>query len=225
MGILWKVYSKFFISYSKLFSRKNLNYFLNLSIDKYKIKKKENIFFIGAGGFLQDFIKSKKVNVKSLDIDPKRNPDIVCDITDMKNFKDNSVDVIFCLEVLEHVSNPFLAISEMRRVLKKDGILIGSTPFIFPMHDKPYDFFRYTKFGLKKLFEDFKCEKLTRRNSYFETIYVLILRIFSSGSLLEKIIMILLSPLLILILPIIFIMSFLIKDDSITTGYFFIFKK
>jgi ubiquinone/menaquinone biosynthesis C-methylase UbiE len=55
--------------------------------------------------------------------------------------------------VLEHVSDPKKAIQEMGRVLKPGGIIIISAPMTWPLHEEPYDFFRYTLHGLRHLMQ------------------------------------------------------------------------
>lgn len=67
--------------------------------------------------------------------------------------KDNSFDSVLCSAVLEHLEEPSKAIQECNRVLKKDGIAIYSIPFIWHEHEAPRDFFRYSQFGIKHLFE------------------------------------------------------------------------
>ena len=67
-------------------------------------------------------------------------------------FEDNSIDSIICFEVLEHVFEPEIIIQEMYRVLKPGGKLMLTTPFIWNEHEIPYDYGRYTYFGLKHLF-------------------------------------------------------------------------
>lgn len=80
-------------------------------------------------------------------------------------FKSSSADVIICFEVFEHINNPFLAERELSRVLKKNGTLILTVPFLLPYHGKSEktvdsshenypDFWRFTHQGLKKLFEN-----------------------------------------------------------------------
>lgn len=65
-------------------------------------------------------------------------------------FADASVDTILCTEVLEHVPDPEKVISELARILRPDGIVITTAPFIFPIHDS-FDFFRYTDKGLAEM--------------------------------------------------------------------------
>jgi SAM-dependent methyltransferase len=67
-----------------------------------------------------------------------------------------SFDSALCAAVLEHIEEPEQAIRECWRVLKPGGVAIYSVPFIWHLHEEPRDFFRYTKYGLRYLFE--KCD-------------------------------------------------------------------
>jgi SAM-dependent methyltransferase len=62
-------------------------------------------------------------------------------------------DVVVCTEVLEHVPNPHQVVAELSRLLKAGGALYVSVPFSAREHQIPYDFFRYTQYGLRHLFE------------------------------------------------------------------------
>jgi len=62
-------------------------------------------------------------------------------------------DSALCTAVLEHLEEPELALRECHRVLKSGGIAIYSVPFIWHLHEEPRDFFRFSKYGLKYLFE------------------------------------------------------------------------
>lgn len=79
-------------------------------------------------------------------------------------FPDQSFDVIFCFEVLEHVKEPWVAVNELHRVLKPSGVVYCSTPFSHEIHGEEYgDYYRYTRQGLCHLFEtvaDFKDVKI-----------------------------------------------------------------
>lgn len=65
-------------------------------------------------------------------------------------FVDHCFDAVACLEVLEHVAEPELVMGEISRVLKPGGRAWISTPFLYPLHDAPFDFRRYTEFGLRR---------------------------------------------------------------------------
>lgn len=62
--------------------------------------------------------------------------------------KDNSIDTVLCFEVLDDIPEPGDLFAEIRRVLKKGGILFLSVPQMWNIHNAPYDFYRYTRHGL-----------------------------------------------------------------------------
>lgn len=68
-------------------------------------------------------------------------------------FDDGAFDVILCNQVLEHVFNPDEFASELRRVLVPGGRLILTVPFVWDEHEQPYDYARYSSFGLNALLE------------------------------------------------------------------------
>ena len=69
-------------------------------------------------------------------------------------FNDNSFDSVFSTEVFEHVFNLNVVTSEIYRVLKPSGHLLISIPFVWDEHEAPYDFARYTSFGIKSILEE-----------------------------------------------------------------------
>ncbi len=79
--------------------------------------------------------------------------DVKADITKRIPLADRSVDTVLLLMVLEHVPQPAKAMSELHRIFKPGGELILSTIFTHPVHDPPFDFYRYTRFGLAQLLE------------------------------------------------------------------------
>ncbi len=84
-------------------------------------------------------------------------------------FDTNSMDVVVCLEVMEHLPDPFGAVAEIARVLRPGGRAAISIPFAYPIHDAPFDFQRLTSFQLKRL-----VEQSDLRIEYFgETIHAL----------------------------------------------------
>jgi SAM-dependent methyltransferase len=62
-----------------------------------------------------------------------------------------SVDVVFSTQVIEHLPHPERMLREAWRVLRPNGSLILSGPFYWPLHEEPYDFFRFTKYGFERL--------------------------------------------------------------------------
>lgn len=68
-------------------------------------------------------------------------------------FAGASFDTILCTEVLEHVREPERVLAECCRVLRPGGWLFLTTPFFNPLHELPWDFYRYTPFALQALGE------------------------------------------------------------------------
>ena len=68
-------------------------------------------------------------------------------------FPNDFFDSALCNQVLEHVFNPDEFLSEIKRVLKPGGKLLLTVPFVWDEHEQPYDFARYSSFGLRALLE------------------------------------------------------------------------
>jgi SAM-dependent methyltransferase len=92
-------------------------------------------------------------NRVGIDIRPGPGVDKVASVYDLP-FADGEFDVVLCMSVLEHLEEPARAIVQMKRVLKGGGRIIVSVPFLFPIHDAPGDYWRFTKYGLRHLFKD-----------------------------------------------------------------------
>jgi SAM-dependent methyltransferase len=92
-------------------------------------------------------------------------------------FLDGSFDVVLCTEVLEHLTEPQRAIDEMYRVLEPGGQLLLTTRFLFPIHDAPHDYFRYTKYGLLYLLRRFDEIRLEEETDAIGTLAVLVQRL------------------------------------------------
>lgn len=66
-------------------------------------------------------------------------------------FKDMSADTVLSFQVMEHIPEPELFLREVFRILKYDRYCILTTPFMWGEHEIPYDFYRYTQYGLEYL--------------------------------------------------------------------------
>ena len=77
--------------------------------------------------------------------------------------EDGSFDCALSTAVLEHLEEPEAAIRECHRVLRPGGIAIYSVPFIWHVHEEPRDFYRFSKYGLRYLFEKVGFEVLEVR--------------------------------------------------------------
>lgn len=78
--------------------------------------------------------------------------DVMGDLTRIP-VADSVFDAAVCTQVLEHVQEPKLVLQEIGRVLRPGGHLFVSVPQWWFQHQKPYDYYRYTSFGLRYLFD------------------------------------------------------------------------
>lgn len=128
-------------------------------IDARRLIKKEikgkNLVALNLGSGNSDFGK----DLLNVDLLPYQNVDVICDIENIP-FKDNSVDYIINIAVLEHVPNPQKVIAEIHRILKPGGKIYCFIPFMQPFHASPYDFQRFTYEGMKHQFREFEIIKL-----------------------------------------------------------------
>lgn len=99
----------------------------------------------------------KKGKIDTLDIDKNSNATFIADITKNNDdvIRDECYDIIIFTEVLEHTLNPFAAIDEIHRILKKRGTLVMTTPFNFRIHNPLPDCWRFSEHGIRELLKKF----------------------------------------------------------------------
>lgn len=78
---------------------------------------------------------------------------------------DASFDAVICSQVLEHIFTPEDFLGEIHRVLRPGGSLLLTTPFVWDEHSQPYDFGRYSSFGLAHLLEKSAFEVVAQRKT------------------------------------------------------------
>ena len=117
----------------------------------------------------------------SFTVDNKERPgiplDFIADAHDLSVIPSQSFDVVLCTEVLEHLHSPHKAIAEFKRILKPNGLLLLTTRFVYPLHETPIDYYRYTKYGLRFLLNDFDIIELKEETNTIETLAVLYQRL------------------------------------------------
>ena len=84
---------------------------------------------------------------------PLAKVDIVADLCEKLPIRDGVADTIVSLSVLEHLREPQKFLSECHRILKPGAAIILQVPWQWWVHEAPNDFFRYTPYGLRYLFE------------------------------------------------------------------------
>jgi SAM-dependent methyltransferase len=84
-------------------------------------------------------------------------------------FENERFDCIFTSEVFEHLFNLEELLPELARVMKGSGKILITCPFVWPEHEKPYDFARYTLFALTSLLEKngFRIVKTDKTGNFF----------------------------------------------------------
>ncbi len=89
--------------------------------------------------------------------------------------RSRSFDGIVCVNSLYCYGNPGMALGEFKRVLREKGILVLVTPFMYPIHDAPYDKYRFTRYGLEELLrKDFMVQKMVPVGGVFSIPLVLV---------------------------------------------------
>lgn len=92
---------------------------------------------------------------KYVGVDVRRRGDVenlvIADVHNHLPFADDSVDLVIMTEALEHLRDPAVAMREVWRILKPAGRLILTTPFLWPIHEEPNDYQRFTPYGLPRL--------------------------------------------------------------------------
>jgi SAM-dependent methyltransferase len=108
---------------------------------------------IGAG--MRELYQGHGVKVVGVDVYASPNIEIICDGHSLP-FSDESFEGVVIQAVLEHVLDPRRVVDEIHRVLKPAGLVYAETPFMQQVHEKAYDFTRFTLGGHRWLFRKFE---------------------------------------------------------------------
>ena len=135
----------------------------------------ENVIPANSTYYGLDYLETAEQWYKSI-------PDCYADARELP-IANSSVDVVLLLDVLEHISDTMGVFSETSRVLKKGGCLIMQVPFLYPLHDEPRDYFRFTEHGFRILAEqmNFKIQKITATGHPLETATLMLNIAFSKS--------------------------------------------
>jgi len=123
-----------------------------------KIKNNTDLIFgvtldAGAGGVNRyGSLFPRITKYMTLDVKPECKPDIVGSVDNIP-LGDNSVDSIICTQVIGDVVNPDKVIKEFYRVVRPGGTVLLSESFMNEIHGEPFDYWRFTNYGMKHLFK------------------------------------------------------------------------
>lgn len=143
-------------------------------------------------------------------------------------FKNNTFDTAILTQVIEHLEDPENALIEINRIMKPGGKLFISWPFLYPIHEAPRDFYRYTKFGMEHLAKKtgFDIIKLKSSSGFWITLFGFISKYLYDKS---AFVYILLYPFLFLLKIICLSLNFFDKNlesyDRWTWNYYGVLKK
>jgi SAM-dependent methyltransferase len=131
--------------------------------------------FLECGGdrYRQFVTKASISRYEVVDVDIKL-PSLTIqnDIQDLRGIKNCDFDVIVCTQVLQYVENPLKAVSELRRVLKRGGRLLVTTPFVEKDYKRLRDRWRFTRYEMLSLLRPFKkCEVSVGGNLFVAACY------------------------------------------------------
>lgn len=108
----------------------------------------------GTAPYKQDILK---VATKYIGVDwensfhDQHQVDVFADLCSRLPFAENYADTVISLQVMEHLPEPVFFLSECYRILKPEGKLLITVPFMWHVHEAPHDYFRYTRYGLEYL--------------------------------------------------------------------------
>jgi hypothetical protein len=77
---------------------------------------------------------------------------VIGDAHELSKFFSDKFDAVFSLAVFEHFAMPWVVAAEINKVLKVGGLTFHTTHFAFPLHERPWDFWRYTDQSFRILF-------------------------------------------------------------------------
>lgn len=102
---------------------------------------------LGVGIDPYESATSQRVTV---DINRRFQPDVVADAHSLP-FRKDAFDSVLASQVFEHLHSPWIASTELSRVLS--GYALVAVPFLYGLHEEPHDYFRYTEWGLRRIFQ------------------------------------------------------------------------
>ena len=108
-----------------------------------------------------------------VDFDSKTAADVHA-VNEALPIRDACVDAVIASETLEHTFDVQKAVNEILRVCKDGSLIFISVPFLYPIHNPPYDFQRLTSYRLKALFAEHHILQFNPANTLFSAWLVIL---------------------------------------------------
>lgn len=122
------------------------------------------------------------LNVVYANLSTAKQPDVQSDAAWLP-FKPGSFDAVICAELLEHVRDPLSVLREVYRVLRSQGVVLISAPFLYQIHGDPSDYGRYTdQYWREHLAEAGFASILIERQGLFWSVVVDMVRSWANES-------------------------------------------
>jgi SAM-dependent methyltransferase len=124
------------------------------ALEKAAAYARGNLLDIGCGNKPYEALFRQVTHYIGFDIvqSSERRADLLAHSTSIP-LADETFDTVFSSQVIEHVSEPTKLFAEAFRVLRRGGHFLVTAPMYWHLHEEPYDFYRYTKHGIRYLFE------------------------------------------------------------------------
>ncbi len=192
---------------------------------------KGDLLDLGCGNVpLYEFYKDKVNTITCADWENsaygKSHIDVYCDLNKGLPFRNNCFDTIIMSDVLEHLSEPFFTLGEIKRILKPNGILLMNYPFMYGLHEVPHDYCRYTNFRIRTWVEKLEMKIILEKKyggllELWEHATIRILKKFPLGNLSAKFF----AACLFLLKKILFIKNRINTDNNHPYMYGFVISK
>lgn len=158
--------------------------------------------------------------------------DIAADLNKVLPIEDAQADSLVSISVMEHLSEPQTMLNESYRILKPGGHMVMQVPWQWMVHEAPYDFYRYSPYGLKHMFEKagFQDVQVEPEGGFFSMWFLKICyflrRLVKGPKPLKILILILLAPFMILFQALGFLLDKIDNNPSLEAlGYYVVVKK
>lgn len=105
---------------------------------------------LGAGPNQFAELTDQFTSIIRVDFVPYQDVDVIADLGKRLPFQDHVADAVLLSNVLEHIADPDAFLSEAHRIMRPGARLAGIIPFLLGVHQRPYDFQRFTDIGLER---------------------------------------------------------------------------